>query len=260
MKDFILKRCQRLTDSVLKKISDFCSESVTEIHDTFKDMNLKIMKKPEDEKELVELKKFIQNAPKMVEDLQDKGKDVYQHMLILEDYLFKYPEKDSQMYFFTKSWPLEILAAISEGRHNIANEEAIFTARLEQEKDRFFKDVAKYQETFEKIKKFSDFENVREHATDVFTLDDLLKKAEEQVESFNIREELFGQPKFEYDEFKRLADDFKPFAQLWGIAHDVDLDFKEWKTGAFVKIDAQEIEQKVDRWNSEAFQLFKKLN
>ncbi len=33
---------------------------------------------------------------------------------------------------------------------------------------------------------------MREHATDVFTLDDLLKKAEEQVESFNIREELFG--------------------------------------------------------------------
>ena len=55
-------------------------------------------------------------------------------------------------------------------------------------------------------------------------------------------------------------DDFKPFAQLWGIAHDVDLDFKEWKTGAFVKIDAQEIEQKVDRWSSEAYQLYKKLN
>lgn len=58
---------------------------------------------------------------------------------------------------------------------------------------------------FEKIKKFSDFENVREHATDVFTLDDLLKKAEEQVESFNIREELFGQPRNEYDEFKKMV-------------------------------------------------------
>ena len=49
----------------------------------------------------------------MVENLQDKGKDVYNHMLILEDFLFRYPEKDSQMYFFTKQWPLEILAAIS---------------------------------------------------------------------------------------------------------------------------------------------------
>ena len=95
MKDFILKRTQRLADHLLKKISDFCSESVVEIHETFKEMNTRIMKKPEDEKELVDLKKFIQNAPKMVEDLQDKGKDVYHHMLILEDYTYRYPEKDS---------------------------------------------------------------------------------------------------------------------------------------------------------------------
>ena len=37
-------------DNVTKKISDFCSESVTVIHETFKEMNTKIMKKPEDEK------------------------------------------------------------------------------------------------------------------------------------------------------------------------------------------------------------------
>lgn len=46
------------------------------------------------------------------------------------------------------------------------------------------------------------------------------------MESFNIREELFGQPRNEYDEFKKMVDAFKPFAQLWGIAHEVDLDFK----------------------------------
>lgn len=46
-------------------------------------MNTRIMKKPEDEKELVDLKKFISEAPKMVEDLQEKGKDVYNHILIL---------------------------------------------------------------------------------------------------------------------------------------------------------------------------------
>lgn len=49
------------------------------------------MKKPTDERDLKCLRIFINEAPQRIEELTARLNDVYQHLLILEDYGVIYP-------------------------------------------------------------------------------------------------------------------------------------------------------------------------
>jgi hypothetical protein len=40
---------------------------------------------------------------------------VYKHYLLLEDFSFKYEDKDIEVFWSQKQWPLEIAAAQTDG-------------------------------------------------------------------------------------------------------------------------------------------------
>jgi len=41
--------------------------------------------------------------------------DVYKHYLLLEDFSYKYEDKDIEIFWYMKQWPLEIMASITDG-------------------------------------------------------------------------------------------------------------------------------------------------
>jgi arginine utilization protein RocB len=53
----------------------------------------KIGTDPADEKQLVEIRDFIKEAPKMEAELEAKQLDVKKHLAILEDYSFYHDDK-----------------------------------------------------------------------------------------------------------------------------------------------------------------------
>ena len=62
-------------------------------------MNKQIMAEPTNERELVATRDFIKDAPNKVEALSIQLHDVYKHYMLLEDFSYKYEDKDIEAFW-----------------------------------------------------------------------------------------------------------------------------------------------------------------
>ena len=169
-------QADKLKQSILEAISNYCVSAVDQINKTYDEMNKHIGDDPKNEKELVEIRDFIKYAPERVKMLEDHLSDVNKHLKILEDYSYPYDDKENHKYYWTKNWPLEISSSITDGSYQIQNKEIIFMQKLDHDKEAFQKSIKQFQEQFEKIKTFSDLKVAKEYSNDAFTLNDSLNK------------------------------------------------------------------------------------
>ena len=161
LKRNLAQQAQKIKDSILKATKDWCIKIVNQIIARYEYINKRIVEDPKDERDLVEIRKFIKDTPKEVEELQAKVKLVYEHLVLLEDYCYKYDEEDGpainlQTYWSTKTWPLETSASITEGNQLIQNREIQFMNKLDQDKEKFQANIKTYRQNLDQIKTFSD--------------------------------------------------------------------------------------------------------
>ncbi len=149
------------------------------------------MAEPTNERELVQTREFIKDAPNKVEQQVQLLHEVYKHYLLLEEFSFMYQDQHIETYWYQKTWPLEISSSLTDGSYMIKSKEVIFMAKLDQEKDNFIKSIEGFKQSFEKIKKFKDLNSAAEYSADAFQLRENLNQAFDKVRQFNDREALF---------------------------------------------------------------------
>lgn len=79
-----------------------------------------------------------------------------------------------------------------------------FGQKLENEKEEFIKEIAQFQQHFEKIKEFKNLETSQEFNIEAFQLHKDLEKAVQKVKQFNDRETLFGIAETPYPDLDEL--------------------------------------------------------
>jgi len=128
---------------------------------------------------------------------------------------------------------------------------------LDLEKEKFAKELISLNKLFLQIKKFSSYSDVKENATRATQLKEKIDFAYETIKSFNDREAIFKQPISEYHDLNELNANFDPFFKLWDYCIEYDLDKQEWQNGAFLKLNFQLIDKKIDTYMKNANKLFK---
>jgi len=108
------------------------------------DMQEKITHDPQNEKELIATKDFIDLAPAMVDKNLATLKEVYNHLLMLERFSYMYKEMEIESFWYMKVWPMRIQVCIQDGRNMIGEKNELFGARLENEKDSFLKQITSF--------------------------------------------------------------------------------------------------------------------
>ncbi len=63
--------------------------------------------------------------------------------------------------------------------------------RLEQDKEKFLKDIEVYYQEFQKVKTFKNIDDLKEFAVDANRLEDKFDNARNKIIEFNKRERLF---------------------------------------------------------------------
>ena len=204
-------------------------------------MRKKIDTDPETEEILVEVREFIKDSPQKVANLELKVNEVGRHMLLLEDYSYKYDddsekEKEYFKYWTTKTWPLEISSDITLGALHIEKKEEQFMYNLDNEKEQFKKNLKERQSALVEIKKFKNLDQSRVFAQDCHTLKGKLENDSQLVARFNEREALFNLEASEYPELEAINEEFQPYHKLIPSAYDIESNFKDWMTTQFDKL------------------------
>jgi len=167
-----------------------------------------------------------------------------------------------EVYWSLKNYPYEIKMKVSDGTKNSQQQEVKFQDGLDQEKERFAKELVFLNNQFMQIRKFSNYINVKEYAIETNHLKDQIEKAFDQVRSFNEREVLFKQPQSEYHDLNELQKDFEPFNKMWESAIEFDMDKQEWYNGPFLKLNYPLMEKKIDgylKYSMKNIKLFTEL-
>lgn len=64
---------------------------------------------------------------------------------------------------------------------------------------------------------------------------------------FQSREALFGRTPTEYDQILRVRKAVEPYVNLWTTAREWTTSYEAWTKGSFLAIDAETLEQDVER-------------
>lgn len=92
LKEELGDQANKIKEKILDQTYKYCTDTVTDVFKTYSDMKSKIMHEPADEKELIQTKEHIAEAPAKVEELTETLKEVYTHYLMLEEFSYMYKE------------------------------------------------------------------------------------------------------------------------------------------------------------------------
>ena len=132
--------------------------------------------------------------------------------------------------------------------------------KLDKEKEEFNAQLKEYEERFKKIKTFNDIANVNETVKETNELRSNIDNAREKIEQFNEREITFSQQPTEYPSLNTLEVEFKPFYDLLDVAFQVTTNLQDWTNQPLANQDYESMEQLINQWTMQCFQLNKKLN
>ena len=241
LKNDLSNQADKMKQVILKATRDFCVKTINDVLDEYDFMRKKIDTDPETEEILVEVREFIKDSPQKVANLELKVNEVGRHMLLLEDYSYKYDddsdkEKEYFKYWTTKTWPLEISSDITLGALHIEKKEELFMYNLDNEKEEFKKNLKERQLALVEIKKFKNLDQSRVFAQDCHTLKTKLENDSQLVARFNEREALFNLEASEYPELEAINEEFQPYHKLIPSAYDIESNFKDWMTTQFDKL------------------------
>jgi len=102
----------KIKEKILDATYAYCNESIAEVNKIYMEMSEKISHDPQNEKELIATKDFIDIAPSMVEKNCDVLREVYRHIEMLETFSYMYKEVEIESYWYMKVWPMKIQVSI----------------------------------------------------------------------------------------------------------------------------------------------------
>lgn len=111
---------------------------------------------------------------------------------MLDTYFFGYKEEDIENCMQQKTWPMTIEMALGLSKDQVEQQEENFKAKLEAEQNQFYKDLLDFDKQFQHIITFSSFAQTPEYMSKAYQLNKCLEDAEDKVEQFKTRENLFN--------------------------------------------------------------------
>jgi dynein heavy chain len=261
LKELVSKRAEKIRSKLLEKIAVQVQQDIDDILAEYKNICDKLKSLPLNEEELFDIKNFSRNIRRSKEELAQREADVYDHMVVLDEFQFKVNENVLVNYFYCKTWPLEVDTVHRDSEAILEEEEEKFKSRLDREKDKWARELEQLKVDFELVQQFADYNNTAAHYDDVKRLEEQLNDHMKTLRNFNHREGLFELPLSDVSELQRIIDSFMPFNKLWSNVNSFRDNFNKWMNEKKVKeLKANEIQTLVDTWYRECFMLTKKLN
>ena len=228
-----------------------------EISNKFREMDNHIRHTPKDIEEFHEIKEYMANAPNDIKKLKveiGKVMDIYG---ILDSFNYRMNQEDIK-----KKW--ELFGAPKD-TFELIDRQSQF---LEKEKERFMQLMVGNQGDFVEelndletlVSTFAQYQDMNQHeeiANIVKSVNNRLKKAQEDARLFNSRELLIGLDQTDYSQLNQMTKDFSYFSNLWLQTDNWFKSHESWLNDAWEQLDAPKLEDTVETCNKTMTQVMR---
>ena len=251
LKDQLVAKAREVANRLLDGLVDQVKEQCAKLTASYEEMINRVKTKSLRVQDLAELK----DRAASIEDteipaLQRAIAVMQQTMDCLAQFRYHVPQSVFSTAWTTVSYPVLILAALEDAKIQIELDNRFFQKQLLDEQEKFVNDVEAASKEVAELKDLGMGPSAQMEASSarVDQLQERLDEAERLVQSFNTRDQLFGDQPQEYPELTQVREQFKPYYALWSTTALFNSSYTQWMTGSFIDLDAPQIEKDVNDW------------
>jgi dynein heavy chain len=260
VKAALIARAVELRNALGQVLAEDCRRQNVEVLSTYNDILQRIAVKPTSERELADLRTFIEQAKsRTVVEMQTIVSEVRLSLAMLERFRVPVGHEDASLSWSTLEYPAKIEHAGKEVEIQLEADKIRMMDRLSLQKDQFEKHVEQLGKDVKESKSLSDYSNREKIVEGINALKDSIDQAKEKGNDFNMREKVFGFAPSDYYVLDKMLEELQPFYKLWNMVSDFHNSKKDWLDGEFKELEGNKIEEAVSDWWKTSYKLAKSL-
>uniref|UniRef100_A0A7S3HTS3 Dynein heavy chain n=1 Tax=Spumella elongata TaxID=89044 RepID=A0A7S3HTS3_9STRA len=259
IKQALYDRARQLRDYLAQIVADEARQNNIAVIGQYNDILERIAVKPANEKQLAELRDFIETSKETVNDLKRSVVEIRKTLQMLEAYNIPLSVEDMGLSWSTLEYPSKVEHSGKEVEIALEADKIRMMDRLAMQKDQFERVVENLGVEVKlhmKLDDYSDREKIVERINAVM---DNIQDAKNKREDFNMREKVFGFPPTEYTMLDKFAEELMPVYKLWNMVSDFHNSMNDWLHGDFKELDGKVIDEMVTDWWKTSYKLSKSL-
>ena len=258
-RNILLDRVEELHDGLGNLLANEARQVNVEIVQRYTDILQRIAVKPTSERQLADLRDFIEDSRKAVAELKTSVATNYLSLQLLEDFKFLLTSEDMRLAWSTLEYPSRIETSGREVEIALEADKIRMMEKLSLQKEEFEKTMECLGIEVRAARLFDDYSDKDNIVERVNTLMDNIADARLKGEDFNMREKVFGFIPTEYSVLERCAEDLGSFYKLWNMVSDFHNSRNDWLNGDFKELDGSKIDRDVTDWWKTSYKLAKSL-
>jgi dynein heavy chain len=248
LRDLLLSKHETIVKNILREHTGYCREAAAYLDEEFRKIIKNLSKRPENIEELTELEDYVAGVGTVLAPLNAAIGEMMSYFSILDTFKFKVDSEDNNMKWTIFGFPARVYAKCEE----VSASNLIIKKRLREDMNEdqtaFKKMIVEVEKEIIALENFTDISDIAFISDRIHALDAKLQAAAEKSKLFNSREALFQQDVTDYEDIGRIQKMFEPYFFLWTTAQEWPEMINSWKMGKFVSINAEEVEQKVEKY------------
>jgi dynein heavy chain, axonemal len=255
----LYERARELRDGLAQIIMNECRQNNGSIIEQYNAILDRIAEKPANERQLADLRDFIEASKATVGDLKKSVSDNRSTLKLLEKYSIFLPIEDMGLSWSTLEYPSKVEHSGKEVEIALEADKIRMMDRLALQKDQFERIVENLGKDVKAGMKLDDYSDKEKIVEKINGLMDSIHEAKRKGDDFNMREKVFGFAPTDYVILDKFEEELMPVYKLWNMISDFYNSKNDWLNGDFKELEGNKIEEVVTDWWKTSYKLAKSL-
>ena len=258
-KNILLDRVEELHDGLGNLLAGEARQQNVDIVQRYNEILQRIAVKPTSERQLADLRDFIEESKKTVAELKETVLSNKKSLQLLGKFKYFLSNEDMWLSYSAMEYPSKVEASGREVEIALEADKISMMDKLSLQKEQFEKVVESLGKEVAAARLLDDYGDKEKIVERVNTLMDNIAEAKVKGDDFNMRERVFGFVPTEYSILEKFAEELGPFYKLWNMVSDFHNSRNDWLNGDFKELDGAKIDDDVTDWWKTSYKLAKSM-
>ena len=259
IKKILHERAKQLRDGLVQLVADEARQNNLNVIEQYNAILERIGEKPANEKQLAELRSFIEKSRTTVDHVKKEVVEIRRSLQMLEKFNVPISVEDMGLSWATLEYPSKVEYSGKEVEIALEADKVRMMDRLALQKDQFEKMVEKLGAEVKAgtlLDNYDDREKIVEKVNGIM---DSINEAKNKADEFNMREKVFGFAPTDYVILDKYTEQLSAVYKMWNMVSDFYNSKRDWLDGDFKELDGKVIDEMVTDWWKTSYKLSKSL-
>ena len=259
VRDTLLSKHEKIRELELALLNRKSQEIKSSVFKQIEEMKNGITKQSKNIEELVDVEKYIEDVPSLLESIKGEIENCLEIYKILDEFLQKIQYIDLRTRFMLIQSTTDISNTITSAKTLITKQRERFLANLLENQTALNEDIKNLENQINALKKYKTIDQLNDAAKLANTCQKILTDCQDRAKLCNSREVNFNRDQTDYSHLTQMAKEFQPFYLIWTSIDEFEKKSEEFKKIPLDQLHGLDVEEMNDNVKKHLIQSIKTL-